>query len=36
MRFQVTDFKKPLLAVRRLTEKGDEKGNVVQFGGEAG
>ena len=32
MRFQVTDVKKPLLAVRRLTEKG----NIVQFGGEAG
>ena len=30
--FQVTDVKKPLLAVRRLTEKG----NIVQFGADPG
>ena len=30
--FQVTDVKKPLLAVRRLTEKG----NLVQFGADPG
>ena len=29
--FQVTDVRKPLLAVRRLVEKG----NIVQFGPEA-
>ena len=32
MKFQVTDVKKPLLAVRRLVEKG----NVVSFGPRAG
>ena len=32
LRFQVTDVKKPLLAVRRLVEKG----NVVRFGPEPG
>lgn len=32
LRFQVTDVKKPLLAVRRLVEKG----NIVSFGPEAG
>ena len=30
LRFQVTDVKKPLLAVRRLVEKG----NIVMFGAE--
>ena len=32
LKFQVTDVRKPLVSVRRLTEKG----NVVQFSDEPG